>query len=270
MRNFLYVNFTVVPVDLVFKYRITVVGGGTRQSHPVLNHPWDMGIRVAIVNTGDIFICKTCGLPIRNLSKAKTLVEESLPCQSCTVCSNASEAEMKRVQRDIHTMLSELVEEVYRDRHNGQQPTEDFKLLVKNKLQKETNPAEKKIDKIREAILAKDCSDDDLIRQVAASERALAGFFYISGTRKALINSPTVLRHWVALAQKIQVLDKDCKAPEKVFTKLGTSRYDLNLVRWSKLTGDNPVSIIRDPNYYKRQLHPDDRTRAKQLERHIK
>jgi hypothetical protein len=92
---------------------------------------------------------------------------------------------------------------------------------------------------------------DDLLRWVAASERVLTEFFYLSGSRIALANSPTLMRHWVALRRKLRSIAEQNHNPEFVLGQLKSTRYELNLVRLSKLIGDNPVCITRDLEHYK-------------------
>jgi hypothetical protein len=209
-------------------------------------------------NTENIFICRECGLPIRNISEGNKCADrECFTCERCDVCDKVSQKDMDRVQGRLYRRISNVVGKLYRNNHSGKEPPERFKHAVIDKLKKQSNLAEQKIKEIKGAIgkiqepVDNVNSKYDLLRQVAASERVLNAFFYLSGTRMALVNSPTLLRHWVALGRKLSAIAAQDSNPESVLRRLEGSRYELNLVRLSKLIGDNPICIYRDREHYK-------------------
>jgi hypothetical protein len=210
------------------------------------------------VKTRHIFICRECGLPIRNKPEGDKRVNRvCFTCAQCEVCEKVSQDDMDTLQKRLHGLISTVVEGLYHYHHGKQKPPERFKQAVREKLEKQSNLAEARINEIKEAIgkikepVENAKLKDDLLRQITASEKVLTGFSYLSPSRMALSNSPTLLRHWVALGRKLHSIAEQNHDPEFVLGQLKSTRYELNLVRLSKLTGDNPVCITRDLEHYK-------------------
>jgi hypothetical protein len=212
------------------------------------------------VKTLDIFICRECGLPIRNKPEGdKCVNRECFTCAQCVVCEKVTHGDTDSLRKRLYGLISTVVQKLYRYHHSGQNPPESFKQAIKAKLDRRSNLAEAKIDEIKQAIgkikepVENAESKHYLLRQVAASERVLTGFFYLSRSRIALAKSPTLSRHWVALGRKLHSVAEQGGNPGFVLSKLKGTRYDLNLVRLSKLIGDNPVCINRDREHYTRR-----------------
>jgi hypothetical protein len=203
------------------------------------------------MKTGDIFICKVCGLPIRNRQEALAPNSERFFCQKCDVCNGARPQEMLSLKNDLLDQLGRIVVKLYRRMHSGSNPPAEFLNAVRDRLSSHKNPADNAIESIT-CVLKPDSSDDILLRQVAQSERTLAGFYYLSGKRHAHANSNTVLRHWVALANHMKSLVKSNAAVDynTILKELMKGRYELGLPRLARLIGDNPVAIDRDPRKY--------------------
>jgi hypothetical protein len=209
------------------------------------------------MKTGDMFICKVCGLPIRNPVEAADDDSEHFICKTCEVCDSVSESQMQSLQDGLLDQLSWIIENLYRRTHAGLSPPPGFMSAVRERLGKQSNPADEALKSIT-PILEPGCLYEDLLRQVAESERTLAGFYYLSGNRYTHINSKTVLRHWVATVNRMERLVK--KYPRNydvVLKSILKGRYELGLARLARLIGDNPVTIDRNPSNYrgKRRKH---------------
>ena len=215
------------------------------------------------MKTGDMFICKVCGLPIRNPTEAATDDSEHFICKTCEVCDSVSPSQMQSLRCELLGQLSWIFEKFYCYRHAGKSPAPEFIDAVRTWLERQSNPADAAIDSITRS-LEPGSSHEDLLRQVAESERTLAGFFYLSGKRFSHINSTTVLRHWVATVNRMEFMAKQYpNNTDKVLKSILKGRYELGLARLSRLIGDNPVIIIRDPGHYKA------RGRDKHLMKHV-
>jgi hypothetical protein len=223
------------------------------------------------MNSDDIFLCKQCGLPIRNRAAAKAAQSPSFTCETCDVCSGIAQDQIDQLRSMLLDLLCQVVNRLFVQRRRTT-PPDRFKAAVREKLEKQSNPAELKIAAVVQAI-ANSAPDEQMFQQIALSESLLAGFFYFSeghaGYRRRLANSPTLLRHWVALGTKMETLARAHRKPQLVLHELGRDRYDLNLARLSKLIGDNPTPIIRDPQHYLNRPHHEHGTRAGHLADHL-
>jgi hypothetical protein len=148
-------------------------------------------------------------------------------------------------------MLDRVIELLYRYEHLGKAPPIAFKNAIQKKIKSHKNPSESEINKIKRSIdhAVEQKNEDDVLRQVAASEKALSIFSFLSG-RTAIATSSTALSHWVALVKKMKELDRKYRDKKVILDKLGTTRYGLNFNRMSKLIGDNPICIDREPSHY--------------------
>lgn len=222
------------------------------------------------MDTGDIFLCQECGLPIRNPSAAIATNYECFLCPSCDVCETGSLSDIPGVTADLLDLLVWVLRQLYRLKNSGKPLPANFGPNVRRHLEHQSNPAEETIKRIREEF-KKVKSEDAWLRVVAESEKTLAGFFYFSGPRRAMVKSQTVLRHWVALTKIMALSVQEGANTDTVLQKFTRpTRYNLNLVRLSKLIGDNPVRIIRDPNHYLNRPGTNSReTRADHLKGHL-
>jgi hypothetical protein len=203
------------------------------------------------MNTGDMFLCKVCGLPIRNPEELIPADSERFICETCEVCklASASQVQMESLQKDLLAQLCGIAKCLYRW-HTGKMPSAGLMDVIRDKVNKQTNPADDAIDRITKA-LRSGISDEDLLRQVRDSERTLAGFYYLSGARYTHVNSNTVARHWVATVQRITTLvSKYHNNSQLVLEQISKGRYELGLARLARLIGDNPVAINRTPSFY--------------------
>jgi hypothetical protein len=221
------------------------------------------------MKTADIFICQRCALPIRNKNSAKS-GNTSFTCPNCDVCqTDQLSGKIEHLEKILHDMLVEVVKSIYRNNHGGNEPSDRFLHRLDRELQKR-NPAEDTIDEIREGISSN--NPEEKLRNIVRSERMLSEFFFRSRERRYIAHSPTILGNWASLRIKLMRQLKGLKEPEdqeNVLKDIEEGRYDLHLERLSKLIGDNPVPINRDPLYYKkRQVSPNE-TRADHLRKHV-
>jgi hypothetical protein len=207
------------------------------------------------MDTADIFVCEICALPVRNEAWAKG-AGKSFTCKTCEICETDLRQEMTELEGKLHDMLFDVVKRLYRYHHGGSHPPAQFEAAIETELKKK-NPAEARVEQIKKAIkeaieaIAAGGSADRLIRHVIESEKLLSEFFHRSRERRFMARSPTVLRHWAALRKKLKkAMDDEPVDQESVLQKLTRDRYGLNLQRMSKLVGDNPVAISRQPAFY--------------------
>ena len=213
------------------------------------------------MDTANIFICLTCGLPIRDTRRPKDAAFAGFTCPECVVCKDVLRKEMDNLKKRMLALLMRVMERLYTF-HRGKPPSDPFLQIFKARIL-QRNAADEKIDAIKNAI-APPASDDVVIRNVAASERLLSGFFYSLNGRGNIINSDTVQRHWVTF-RKTMALHSNSPDPEKILADMGDERYCFNLDRLSRLIGDNPVCISRDPDFYKAVRPGRKKTRAHHL-----
>jgi hypothetical protein len=161
---------------------------------------------------------------------------------------------MEDLKKDLLDQLCSIIRKLYSRRHGWSDPSQEFIAVVRERLSNEPNPADDEIESIKQS-LGPGNSDEVLLNQVARSERTLAGFYYLSNKRYAHANSLTVLRHWNAVAEKMNALVRP--GPEDydaVLKGILNTRYELGLARHSRLIGDNPVTIYRDESKYEYKL----------------
>jgi hypothetical protein len=210
------------------------------------------------MKTGDIFLCKVCGLPIRNPAVLLPVDSERFVCETCEVCDLVAQNEMQALQADLRQQLSAIVELLYQYDNRGNRPPRRFMDAVRERLNTGSTPTDKTIESFTQ-MLQSNISDDDLLIQVGEAERMLAGFYYLSGERRSHVNSKTVLRHWVALVKRLRSLARRHRHSATVLRMISKGRYELGLARLSRLIGDNPVAMLRDQDHY----------RARGRERHL-
>jgi hypothetical protein len=213
------------------------------------------------MDTANIFICLTCGLPIRDTQRPKDAAFAGFTCPNCVVCKDVSQTEMDRLEKRMLDLIMRVMKRLYTFQR-GKEPSTPFLHAFKARIL-QRNDADKKIDAIKNAIAAS-ASDDVMLCNVAASEKLLSGFFYSLKSRENIINSETVQRHWVAF-RKTMALHSNSPDPEKILADMGDERYRFNLERLSRLIGDNPVCISRDPALYQAVRLGRKKTRAHHL-----
>jgi hypothetical protein len=213
------------------------------------------------MDTANIFICLTCGLPIRDIDRPKDAPFVGFTCPKCVVCKDVLPWEMERLKNRMLDLLTRLMKKLYIF-YRRKAPSDIFLQTFRAKMS-ERNAADRKIDAIKNAIAA-GAPNDDVMRNIAASEKMLSGFFYFLNGRGNIINSDTVLRHWVAF-RKTMALHSDSPDPETILANMGEERYRFNLDRLSRLIGDNPVCISRDPTFYLAVRPGKHKTRAHHL-----
>src|ERR1700732_204086 len=117
------------------------------------------------MKTGDMFICKVCGLPIRNPKKAKPGDSECFICETCDVCALVHQSEMQNLKDDLLDQLSWVIENLYRHTHAGKSPPLGFMDAVRARLGKEPNPADDAIESITQLLNKPESSYETLLRQ---------------------------------------------------------------------------------------------------------
>jgi hypothetical protein len=218
------------------------------------------------MDTADIFICLTCGLPIRDMQRPEDAAFAGFTCPKCVVCKDVSRHEMNKLRERMLTLLMQVMKGLYTVQR-GKAPSAAFLQAFKTRIL-QPNDADKKIDAIKNAITAS-ASDEVVLRNVAASEKLLSGFFYSLKGRENIVNSDTVQRHWVAF-RKTMALHSNSPDPEKILADMGDERYRFNFDRLSRLIGDNPVCISRDPAFYQAVRPGRKQPRALHLLKHIR
>jgi hypothetical protein len=218
------------------------------------------------MQTADIYICKRCALPIRNAESVQS-GSTDFTCPNCEVCKTDLSERIEVLERTLHTMLVDVVKNLFRYRHDGNEPSDKFLQKLDSELQRK-NPAETAIEEIKKGILSID--QNERLRNIVRSEKMLSEFSYRSCERRYVAHSPTVLRHWAALRRKLRNKLDNSHDKESVLKDLENDRYRLNLERLSKLIGDNPICINRDPQYYEHRMVSSTETRADHLKKHLK
>jgi hypothetical protein len=231
---------------------------------------------MARMKTADIFICETCGLPIRNPEWSK-IAGQVFICPRCEVCRDELQRQMDVIERRLHELLMHVVKKLFQYNHNGTPPSDAFLQAIEMELTRR-NPVDDEIDKIKICISQSKSSGDGMLQHIIRSEKMLSEFFYRSSERRFIGRSPTILRHWAALRRKMRKMrdstdDTNREFVLQQFTRhTDQNRYVLNLERMSKLVGDNPVGINRNCAYYENAYCWEDGrrvTRATHLKKHI-
>jgi len=213
------------------------------------------------MQTADIYICQQCALPIRNAEFAKS-GNTDFTCPNCEVCKTDLSERIEVLERTLHTMLVDVVKRLYRYQHGGNEPTDKFLQMLDSELQRK-NPAEDTIEEIKKGVLSTD--QNERLRNIMRSEKMLSEFSHRSRGRRYIAHSPTILRHWAALRRKLRKELDNSHDKESVLKNIEKDRYRLNLERLSKLVGDNPICISRDPQYYEKRMVSPRETRADHL-----
>jgi hypothetical protein len=206
------------------------------------------------MDTRNLFLCKVCALPIRNKDIKKA--DPGFVCDKCEVCWPDRRAQMRELKNDLLDQLCRILERLYRYYNQRNDPPPELMAKIREGLAKQSNPADDTLEAISKS-LKSGASGEDLLRQVSESERTLAGFFYLSGERMTHVNSNTVLRHWVALVQRMRDEVDRHRHSGTVLRAISKPRYELGLARLSRLIGDNPVVISRDLGHYTTRKRAD-------------
>jgi hypothetical protein len=128
------------------------------------------------MRTGDLFLCKVCALPIRNTKQAVPTGQHQFVCENCDVCYPDRQAQMSALQQSLRSQLRRIAHRLYRY-ITGSSLTPESESKIDERLNKQTNPADDALDAISKILNNSNSSEDDVLRQVAESERILAGFF---------------------------------------------------------------------------------------------